>query len=60
MTIQGLQHTDYPAIIRNVTAAEYALHSTEAPAHPGIMYRVDDTALYRWNGTTWVAFAAPA
>lgn len=56
MTITGLMYRDHPAIIRDVSAAEFAVRDGEAPEHPGIAYRVDDgLALYRYNGTAWVA-----
>lgn len=58
--ILGRQYADFPAIIRDVTAAEFAIHSTEAPAHSGIMYRVDDVTLYRWNGSAWISVDSTA
>lgn len=45
---------DYPVIVRDVTAAEFASLSTTAPVDPGIQYRVDGLSTYRWNGTAFV------
>lgn len=57
MTDHSVNHVDHPAVIRDMTGAEFALHAGQEPEHPGILYRVDATALYRWNGSAWVAFA---
>jgi hypothetical protein len=57
MTITGNLYADHPAIIRDVTAAEFALHRTEAPAHSGILYRVDGKTFYGWDGGIWQPLA---
>lgn len=54
---QNVMYREYPVLIRDVTAAQFAVQATAAPEHPGVMYRVDDGAIYRWNGSDWVADA---
>lgn len=55
----GLQDTMYkntPAVIRDVTAAQFAVQRLQAPsqAQSGIIYRVDGQSMYYWNGSAWV------
>lgn len=55
-TIYGLQHRDTPAVIRDISATEFALHSDEAPTSDGVIYRVDGV-IYHWTGTEWQSHA---
>lgn len=50
--------TEYPVVIRDVTAAQFIAQTKGAPRHPGIRYRVDGLTEYQWLGGQWVATAS--
>lgn len=52
---QDTMYTEYPIVIRNVTASQFAVQAVGAPPHPGVRYRVDGNAEYQWDGSAWVA-----
>lgn len=58
---QDTMYKEYPLVIRDVTAAQFAVQAVGAPSHPGIMYRVNGGPVYQWNGSAWagVVFAVP-
>jgi hypothetical protein len=56
--LQETMFREYPFVVRDVTAAQFAVLSASAPQNPGVMYRVDGAFVYRYNGTTWVDHAA--
>lgn len=51
---------EHPLVIRDVTAAQFAVLATGAgaPPHPGVRYRVDGQTEYQWNGSQWVAMVS--
>ena len=53
-------YREYPVLIRDVTAAQFAVQATAAPAHPGLMYRVDGTTLRWWDGSQWLSITNAA
>lgn len=52
--LQDTMYREYPLVVRDVTAAQYAVQSLNAPINPGISYRVDGATTYRWDGGAWV------
>lgn len=53
----GAKGKQYPRVVVDVTAAEFATVSTGAPSDPGIIYRVDGDTTYRWSGGAWRSHA---
>jgi peptidoglycan/xylan/chitin deacetylase (PgdA/CDA1 family) len=51
--LQNTMYRDTPAIVRDVSATQFAAQRVNAPDQPGVIYRVDG-ALYSWNGSAWV------
>lgn len=58
-TAQDLMYRDHPAIIREVTASQFALQRLNPPKDPGLLYRVDG-ALWHWDGEQWVGQVSAA
>lgn len=57
---QDSMYRDTPAIIRDVTAAQFAAQKNNAPPNNGLLLRVDGAAIYSWNGTEWVTQVSSA
>lgn len=51
--LQDSMFNDSPAIIRSVTASQFAAQKVNPPSIPGLIYNVDGS-LYSWNGIEWV------